>query len=335
MTKRVPGGHMRRREFITLLGVTVAAWPLIARAQQPAMPVIGFIRNTSANASANLVAAFRRGLTEAGYIEGQNIAVEYRWAENQDERLPGLAADLVRRQCAVIIAGGNGVALAVKAATATIPIVFSTGDDPIALGLVASLHRPEGNVTGIYFYTDVLESKQLDLLREAVPKATVIGVLVNPTSLASVAQARDAQAAARALGQQIHIVNVNSERDIDPAFATLVQHEVGGILVAGNALFTGQRNQLVALAAQHALPVIYYGREFVDAGGLMSYGASMTDAYRQVGNYAGRILKGTKPADLPVQTPTKFELIINLKTAKTLGLTVPPTLLTHADEVIE
>ena len=299
------------------------------------MPVIGFIRNTSANASANLVAAFRRGLTEAGYIEGQNIAVEYRWAENQDERLPGLAADLVRRQCAVIIAGGNGAALAVKAATATIPIVFSTGDDPIALGLVASLNRPEGNVTGIYFYTDALESKQLDLLRETVPKANVIGVLVNPTSLASVAQARDAQAAARALGQQIYIVNVNSERDIDPAFATLVQHQVGGILVAGNALFTGQRNRLVALAAHHALPVIYYGREFVEAGGLMSYGASMTDAYRQVGNYAGRILKGTKPADLPVQTPTKFELIINLKTAKTLGLTVPPTLLTHADEVIE
>jgi putative ABC transport system substrate-binding protein len=326
---------MRRREFITLLGVTVAAWPLIARGQQPAMPVIGFIRNTSANASANLVAAFRRGLIEAGYIEGQNIAVEYRWAENQDERLPGLAADLVRRQCAVIIAGGNGAALAVKAATAMIPIVFSTGDDPIGLGLVASLRRPEGNVTGIYFYTDVLESKQLDLLRETVPKATVIGVLVNPTSLASVAQARDAQAAARALGQQIHIVNVNSERDIESAFATLVQHEVGGILVAGNALFTGQRNRLVALAAHHSLPVIYYGREFVDAGGLMSYGASMTDAYRQVGNYAGRILKGTKPADLPVQTPTKFELIINLKTAKALGLTVPPTLLTHADEVIE
>jgi len=326
---------MRRREFITLLGVTVAAWPFIARAQQPAMPVIGFIRNTSANASANLVAAFRRGLTEAGYIEGQNIAVEYRWAENQDERLPGLAADLVRRQCAVIIAGGNGAALAVKAATATIPIVFSTGDDPITLGLVASLRRPEGNVTGIYFYTDVLESKQLDLLRETAPKATVIGVLVNSTSLASVAQARDAQVAARALGQQIHIVNANSERDIDPAFATLVQHQVGGILVAGNALFTGQRNRLVALAAHHALPVIYYGREFVEAGGLMSYGASMTDAYRQVGNYAGRILKGTKPANLPVQTPTKFELIINLKTAKALGLTVPPTLLTHADEVIE
>ena len=324
-----------RREFITLLGVTVTAWPLAARAQQPAMPAVGFIRNTSANASANLVAAFRRGLSEAGYIEGQNIAVEYRWAENQDERLPGLAADLVRRQCAVIIAGGNGAALAVKAATATIPIVFSTGDDPIALGLVASLNRPEGNVTGIYFYTDALESKQLDLLRETVPKATVIGVLVNPTSLASVAQAKDAQAAARALGQQIYIVNVNSERDIDPAFATLVQHQVGGILVAGNALFTGQRNRLVALAAHHALPVIYYGRQFVEAGGLMSYGASMTDAYRQAGNYAGRILKGTKPANLPVQTPTKFELIINLKTAKTLGLTVPPTLLTHADEVIE
>jgi len=326
---------MRRREFITLLG-GAAAWPIaVAHAQQPAMPVIGFLRSTSANASVNLVAAFRRGLTEAGYIEGQNIAVGYYWAENRDERLPGLAADLVRRQCAVIIAGGNGAALAVKAATATVPIVFSTGDDPITLGLVASLHRPEGNVTGIYFYTDGLESKQLEMLRETVPKATVIGMLVNPTSLASVAQARDAQAAARALGQQIHIVNVNSERDIDPAFAALVQHQVGGILVAGNALFTGQRNRLVALAAHHALPAIYYGREFVEAGGLMSYGASMTDAYRHVGNYAGRILKGAKPADLPVMLPTKFELIINLKTAKALGLAVPPTLITRADEVIE
>ena len=327
---------MRRREFITLIGgaAAVAGWPLAARAQQRT-PVIGFLRSTSANASANLVAAFRRGLTEAGYVEGQNIAVEYRWAENRDERLPGLAADLVRRRCAVIIAGGNGAALAVKAATATIPIVFSTGDDPITLGLVANLNRPEGNVTGIYFYTDGLESKQLELLRETVPKATVIGVLVNPASLASVAQARDAQAAARVLKQQLHFVNATSERDIDPAFASLVQHQVGGILVAGNALFTGQRNRLVALAAHHVLPTIYYGREFVEAGGLMSYGASMTDAYRHVGNYAGRILKGTKPADLPVMLPTKFELIINLKTAKTLGVTVPPSLLTRADEVIE
>ena len=327
---------MRRREFITLIGgaAAVAGWPLAARAQQRT-PVIGFLRSTSANASANLVAAFRRGLTEAGYVEGQNIAVEYRWAENRDERLPGLATDLVRRRCAVIIAGGNGAALAVKAATATIPIVFSTGDDPITLGLVANLNRPEGNVTGIYFYTDGLESKQLELLRETVPKATVIGVLVNPASLASVAQARDAQAAARALGQQIYVVNASSERGIDPAFATLVQHQVGGILVSGNALFTGQRNRLVALAAHHVLPTIYYGREFVEAGGLMSYCASMADAYRQVGNYAGRILKGTKPADLPVQAPTKFELIINLKTAKALGLTIPESFLLRADEVIE
>jgi putative tryptophan/tyrosine transport system substrate-binding protein len=326
---------MQRREFITLLGSAAVAWPLAARAQQPAMPVIGFLRSTSANASANLVAAFRRGLTEAGYIEGQNIAVEYRWAEYRDERLPGLAADLVRRQCAVIIAGGNGAALAVKAATATIPIVFSTGDDPIELGLVASLNRPEGNVTGIFFYAGVLESKQLELLREAVPKATVIGVLVNPTSPASVVQARDAQAAARALGQQVYIVNAGSERDIDPAFATLVQHQVGGILVSGNALFTGQRNRLAALAAHHALPAMYFGREFVEAGGLMSYGASITDAYRQVGNYAGRILKGTKPADLPVQAPTKFELVVNVKTAKALGLTIPESFLLRADEVIE
>jgi putative ABC transport system substrate-binding protein len=325
---------MRRREFIMLLGGAAVAWPLAARAQQ-GTPVIGFLRSTSANASATLVAAFRRGLTEAGYIEGQNIAVEYRWAENRDERLPGLAADLVRRQCAVIVGGGNGAALALKAATATIPIVFSTGDDPITLGLVTSLNRPGGNVTGIFFYSGALESKQLELLREAVPKATVIGVLVNPTSPASVVQAREAQAAARALGQQIHIVNASSERDIDAAFATLVQHQVGGILVAGNALFTGQRNRLVALAAHHALPAIYYLREFVAAGGLMSYGASITDAYRQVGNYAGRILKGTKPADLPVQAPTKFELVVNVKTAKALGLTIPESFLLRADEVIE
>ena len=325
---------MRRRDFIKVIAVTAAAWPLAARAQQ-GIPMIGFLRSTSANASANLVAAFQRGLTETGYIEGQNVAVEYRWAENRDERLPELAADLVRRRCAVIVAGGNGAALAVKAASPTIPIVFATGDDPIRLGLVASLNRPEGNVTGIFFYSGVLESKQLELLREVAPKATVIGLLVNPTSPASVAQARDAQAATRALGQQIHIVNATSERDIDLAFVTLVQHQVSGILIAGNALFTGQHNRLVALAAHHALPAIYYLREFVSAGGLMSYGPSITDAYRQVGNYAGRILKGAKAADLPVMLPTKFELVINLKTAKALGLNVPHGLLNAADEVIE
>ena len=246
-----------------------------------------------------------------------------------------MAADLVRRPCAVIVAGGNGAALAAKAASPTIPIVFATGDDPIRLGLVASLNRPEGNVTGIFFYSGVLEFKQLELLREVVPKATVIGVLVNPTSPASVAQARDAQAATRALGQQIHIVNASSEHDIDLAFVTLVQHQVSGILIAGNALFTGQHNRLVTLAAHHALPAIYYLREFVSAGGLMSYGPSIADAYRQVGNYAGRILKGAKPADLPVMLPTKFEFVINLKTAKALGLNVPHGLLNAADEVIE
>ena len=324
---------MRRRKFITLLG-GAAAWPLAARAQQGIAP-IGFLRSTSADASANLVEAFRRGLTEAGYIEGRNIAIEYRWAENQDERLPGLAADLVRHQCAVIVAGGNGAALAAKAASTKIPIIFATGDDPIALGLVASLNRPEGNVTGIFFYSGVLESKQLELLREVAPKATQIGVLVNPTSRASVAQARDAQAATRALGQQIHIVNASSEGDIELAFMTLVQRQVSGILIAGNALFTGQRNRLVALAAQHTLPAIYYLREFVSAGGLMSYGPSITDAYRQVGDYAGRILKGAKPADLPVVLPTKFEFVINLKTARALGLVVPHGLITRADEVIE
>jgi ABC-type uncharacterized transport system substrate-binding protein len=321
---------MRRRDFIKVIAGSAAAWPRAARAQQ-GIPMIGFLRSTSANASANLVAAFQRGLTETGYIEGQNVAVEYRWAENRDERLPELAADLVRRPCAVIVAGGNGAALAVKAASPTIPIVFATGDDPIRLGLVASLNRPEGNVTGIFFYSGVLESKQLELLREVAPKATVIGVLVNPTSPASVAQARDAQAATHALGQQIHIVNASSERDIDLAFVTLVQHQVSGVLIAGNALFTGQHNRLVALAAHHALPAIYYLREFVSAGGLMSYGPSITDAYRQVGNYAGRILKGTKPADLPVILPTKF----NLKTAKTLGLELPWFLQQRADEVIE
>ena len=325
---------MKRRAFITLLS-GAATWPLAARAQQPAMPVVGFLRSTSANASAELVAALRRGLTEAGYIEGQNIAIEYRWAENREERLPTLAADLVRRQCAVIIAGGVAAAHAAKAATATIPIVFATGDDPVKVGLVARFNRPGGNITDISFFNSAdLESKQLELLREVMPKASVIGVLVNPTMAASAeSQERDARVAARALGLQI--LTLNAERDFDAAFTAFAQQGAGALLIAGNALFTGQRDRLVALAARYALPTIYGLREFVLAGGMMSYGGSITEAYRQVGLYAARILKGEKPADLPVVLPTKYELVINLKTAKALGLDVPATLLARADEVIE
>jgi putative ABC transport system substrate-binding protein len=326
---------MRRREFISLLG-GAAAWPLAATAQQRAMPVVGFLRGTSANASADILAALRRGLTESGYIEGQNIAIEYRWAENRDERLPALAADLVGRQCALIIAGGDAAAHAAKAATMTIPIIFATGEDPVKVGLVSRFNRPESNITGISFYNSAdLESKQLDLLREIVPKAKVIGVLINPAMAAAQSQESEAQVAARALGLQLFIVNAGSERDFDTAFAALALQRVEALLIVGNALFSGQRDRLVALAARYALPAIYPLREFVTAGGMMSYGGSLTDAYRQVGVYTGRILRGEKPADLPVTLPTKFEFVINLKTTKALGLTVPDKLLVAADEVIE
>jgi putative ABC transport system substrate-binding protein len=324
-----------RREFITLLG-GAAAWPLAVRAQQPAMPVVGFLRSTSANASIDLVAALRRGLAEAGYIEGQNIAIEYRWAEGHNDRLPALAADLVRRQCALIVAGGDAAAHVAKTATTTIPIVFATGEDPVKVGLVSRLNRPGGNITGISFYNSAdLESKQLEFLREVVPKAAMIGVLVNPTVAAAQSQESEAQIAARALGLRLFVVNAGSERDFDTAFASLAQQRVEALLIVGNALFTGQRYRLVAVAARYVLPTIYPLREFVTAGGLMSYGGSLTDAYRQVGVYAGRILKGEKPADLPVTLPTKFELVINLQTAKGLGIEIPPMLLARADEVIE
>jgi len=326
---------MRRREFITLLGGATVAWPLAARAQQPAMPVIGFLRNTSPHSSASFLAALHRGLNEAGYIEGQNVAIEYRWAESHYDRLPALAADLVRRQAAVIIAAGNAAALAAKAATTTIPIVFATGDDPVRLGLVASLSRPAGNVTGVSFLAAPVVAKRLELLRELVPNVVIVAHLMNPTGPTTAPEVEEAQVAARSLGQQLQVLQASSASEIDTAFATMARLRAGALHVAGDGLFVDRRAQIVALAARHSLPAGYFEREFVVAGGLMSYGTSQADAYRSAAVYAGRILKGEKPADLPVLLPTKFELVINLKTAKALGLHIPDKLLALADEVIE
>ena len=326
---------MQRRQFIALLGGTVATWPLAAVAQQSAIPTIGFLRSTRPDASTDLLVALRKGLKETGYVEGENLTIEYRWAENQQERLSALAADLVRQRCLVIIAGGVNAAFAAKAATATIPIIFATGVDPIKSGLVGSLNRPGGNITGQFTVSASVAGKQLGLLREVVPKAAVIGMLLNPTSPNSAVQEREAQAAARDLGQQLHVFKASTEHDIDNAFATLIHYQIGALLIGANALFTGQLDQLVALAARHAMPTLHYTRDFVEAGGLMSYGTSIRDAYRQIGVYVGRVLKGEKPADLPIIQSSTFELVINLKTAKTLGLTVPYGLLNAADEVIE
>ena len=327
---------MKRRDFITLLGGAAAAWPVAARAQQATMRVIGFLRNTSPAGSAPVVAALREGLNESGYIEGQDVTIEYRWGEGHDDRLPELAADLVQHHCSVIIGGGSAAALAAKKATTTIPIVFSTGDDPIQLGLVASVNRPSGNVTGVFFYSGgILISKQLELLHQLLPKGSSVGILVNPRSPISGSQVRDAQAAAPALGQQLHILNASSERDIDAAFVTLTQNRGDALLNMGNALFFGYRDRIIELAARYKVPAIYDVRDYVAAGGLMSYGASITDAYRQAGVYVGRILNGTKPSDLPVLVPTKYELVINLKTAKTLGLDIPDRLIALTDEMIE
>jgi putative ABC transport system substrate-binding protein len=325
---------MRRRELITLLG-GAAAWPVVARAQKPAMPVIGFLDSGSFGDSAHLLAAFRQGLGETGFAEGQNVAIEFRSAEGQYDRLPTLAADLVRRQVTVIVAGGGPSAPAARDATATIPIVIYTAVDPVEAGLVASLSRPGGNLTGVSILNMELGPKRLELLHELVPKATVIAALVNPTNSNAETLSRDLKAAARILGLELHVLHASSERDFDLVFATLVRLRAGGLAVGSDAFFNSRGKLLGALTVRHAVPTIFQYREFVAAGGLMGYGGSNTGAYRVVGVYTGRILKGEKPADLPVQRSTKVELVINLKTAKTLGLTVPDTVLARADEVIE
>jgi putative tryptophan/tyrosine transport system substrate-binding protein len=326
--------NLGRREFVALLA-GAAAWPLAARAQQPAMPVIGFLNGASPEGYARNVAAFHQGLKEAGYVEGQNLAIEYRWAQGQYDRLPALAADLVRRQVAVIAVGTNPGAPAAKAATATIPIVFTTGLDPVQAGLVASLNRPGGNLTGVTALTIELGPKALEVLHELVPTATVLALLVNPTNPGAESLSRDLQTAARALGLQLHVLHASTERDLDTVFATLLQLRVGGLVIGTDGFFITQSEQLTTLTLRHALPAIFPYREFAVSGGLMSYGVRNTDLYRLVGSYTGRILKGEKPADLPVQQSTKIEFIINLKTAKALGLTFPVTLLGRADELIE
>jgi putative ABC transport system substrate-binding protein len=324
---------MRRRDFIGIFG-SAAAWPLAARAQQPAMPVIGFLNGQSRESFAHLVEAFRLGLSERGYVEGRNVAIEYRWAQGDLDRLPWLASDLVNRHVVVLVATGGADRFA-KAATATILIVFTTGGEPVRTGLVASFNRPGGNATGVSVFTTVLEAKRIELLRELVPKAALIAVFLDPTFEGADIQLHEVEAAARAIGQQIRILNVSTDSEMETAFASVTEMRANALAVVGNPFLNSRRNQIVALAARHAIPAIYELREFAAAGGLMSYGPSITDVYRQVGVYTGRILQGEKPADLPVLQPTKFELVINLKTAKTLGLSIPLTLQVAADEVIE
>jgi putative ABC transport system substrate-binding protein len=326
---------MKRREFITLLGGAAAAWPLAARAQQPAMPVIGSLSGSSLTERAPLLVAFRKGLSESGYVEGQNVAIEYYWAEGQYHRLPALAAELTRRQLAVIAALDGPAALAAKAATTTIPIVFNTGIDPMTVGLVVSLKRPGGNLTGVNMIAGPLPAKQFGLLHEVIPAARTIALLINPNNANAERDAAIVQEAARAVGRQILVTRAVTETEFETVFAILVREGAGALLVNSDVFFTSQRDQIIALAARHAIPVMSAWREFPVAGALMSYGPSLAAAEQQVGVYTGKILKGAKPADLPIIQPTMFELVINLKTAKALALTIPPGVLAIADEVIE
>jgi putative tryptophan/tyrosine transport system substrate-binding protein len=327
---------VRRREFITLLGGAAVAWPLVARAQQSAVPVVGVLSSHSSAEWRPFVAAFNQGLKEIGYIDGQNVSIEYRWADGHYDRLPALADDLVRRQVAVIAAiGGVNAALAAKAATLELPIVFLTGRDPVELGFVESLNRPGGNLTGVSMLNDELVAKRLELLRELVPKAATIAILINPENRNHPSHARTLEAVARAGGQQVIVISAAADRDFEHAFEMLVKRHADALVVGADPFFDIRREQIVGLTTRHAVPTIFQWREFVQAGGLASYGTSLADAHRQQGIYAGRILKGAKPADLPVVQPTKFEMFVNLKTARALGLTVPPSILLRADEVIE
>jgi putative ABC transport system substrate-binding protein len=325
---------MLRRDFIMVLGGAAATWPVAAQAQQSGVPVVGFLNSRSAGEAAGIVAAFQQGLHEAGFVEGQNVAIEYRWAEGHYDRVPGMAAELVRRQVAVIAAGG-GSALAAKMATATIPIVFISDDDPIKLGLVASLNRPGGNVTGIYQLSSGLEAKRLGLLHELAPSAATVAVLVNPNYPDAQSQLAEVEEAAGTLGVQLLVLKASSEGDFDGVFATIIQRQVGVLLVASDPFLFSRRDQLIALAARHAVPAIYQFRESAVSGGLMSYGTRLADSYHQIGVYTGQILKGAKPAELPVVQSARFEFVLNLKTAKALGLTIPSSMLVRADEVIE
>jgi putative tryptophan/tyrosine transport system substrate-binding protein len=328
--------HIGRRKFLATLGGAATAWPLAARAQQPAMPVVGFLFSQSADPFAHRVRAFRQGLKETGYVEGENIVIEYRWSEGQFGRLPILAEELVRRQVAVIVAPSLAATLAVKAATTTIPIVFAVAEDPVRFGLVASLARPGGNLTGINFFSSELVPKRLELLRELLPKAARVALLVDPSNVGQGERTeKEVQAAARILGLQIQTLNATSSREIDAAFAALVRERADALFVSPSGLFNGRRVQLANMAARHAVPMTSATREIAEAGGLMSYGPNIADAWRVVGVYAGRILKGATPRELPVEQPSKFEFIINAQTARMLGLEIPPTLLARADEVIE
>jgi len=326
---------MKRREFITLLGGAAVAWPVAARAQQPAKPVIGFLDSQSRTFADFVLPAFRQGLKDNGYVEGDNVAVEYRFAENQIDRLSALAAELVRLPVALIIAGAPPAALAAKAATTTIPIVFGVGDDPVKIGLVTSLARPGGNLTGINFFSSELAAKRMELVREMVPAAARVAMVSDPTFTLTEFQVRDAETAARAMGLQLQVLSASTSREINAAFANFVRERPDALYLGTGPFFVSRRVQLTQLAARHAVPAIYSGRQYTEVGGLMSYGTSLTDAYRQMGAYTGRILKGAKPADLPVVQSTKFELVINAETARMLGLTVPDKLLAAADDVIE